>query len=278
LELFQQIDKKVIQTSSVAQVGSTGSAVRAPGILFTIAVGWTVIIAAAPLNIQRQHAIVEIDTFFRHDVRLESPGTMLNDQEIMERVRSGQVELFDELVNRHRPSMLRAAVSKLRNQAVAEEAVQDAFLSAFAHRHTYRGEHSFRGWLWTILLNTCRSLARRELGRIDRAGAQNEFEAANEPCSPGDALGRLVRAEQTALLFRFLDELPEVQADALRLRFFGDLKFDEIAQVMKCSTNGAKQRVRSGLERLSAALRRADVSSIDAKDISGSCGSEGDTL
>jgi RNA polymerase sigma-70 factor, ECF subfamily len=202
---------------------------------------------------------------------------MLNDQEIMERVRSGQVELFDELVNRHRESMFRVAVSKLRNQAVAEEAVQDAFLSAFAHRHTYRCEHSFRGWLWTILLNTCRSLARRELGRIDRAGAPNDFEVSNEPCSSGDALGRLVRAEQAALLFRFLNELPEAQADALRLRFFGELKFDEIAQAMNCSTNGAKQRVRSGLERLSAALRRADVSSIDANDISQSPGSEGDS-
>jgi RNA polymerase sigma-70 factor (ECF subfamily) len=208
--------------------------------------------------------------------RLESPGTMLNDQEIMERVRSGQVEVFDELVNRHRASMLRAAVSKLRDQAIAEEAVQDAFLSAFAHRHTYRAEHSFRGWLWTILLNTCRGLARRELGRIDRAGRPPEFPVSNEPCSSGDALSRLVRAEQAALLFRFLNELPEAQADALRLRFFGELKFDEIAHVMNCSTNGAKQRVRSGLERLSAALRRADVSSIDARDISGSDRSEGD--
>ncbi|MDA0806379.1 MAG: sigma-70 family RNA polymerase sigma factor [Planctomycetota bacterium] len=201
---------------------------------------------------------------------------MLNDQEIMERVRCGQVELFDELVNRHRPSMLRAAASKLRNQAVAEEAVQDAFLSAFAHRHTYRSEHSFRGWLWTILLNTCRSLVRRELARIDRAGRQSEFPASNEPCSSGDALSQLVRAEQAALLFRFLNDLPEAQADALRLRFFGELKFDEIAHVMNCSTNGAKQRVRSGLERLSAALRRADVSSIDARDISRSNRSEGD--
>ena len=122
--------------------------------------------------------------------------------------------------------MLRAAASKLRNQAVAEEAVQDAFLSAFAHRHTYRSEHSFRGWLWTILLNTCRGLVRRELSRIDRAGRQSEFPASNEPCSSGDALSRLVRAEQAALFFRFLNDLPEAQADALRLRFFGELKFD----------------------------------------------------
>jgi RNA polymerase sigma-70 factor, ECF subfamily len=194
------------------------------------------------------------------------PGTMLNDQEIMERVVSGQVELFDELVCRHQASMLRAAVSKLRNQAVAEEAVQDSFLAAFAHRHTFRSEYSFRGWLWTILLNTCRTLARRELNRADRAGRQSERLLECEPCSTGDALGRLVKAEQTKLLFHCLDDLPEVQADALRLRFFGELKFDEIAHAMNCSVNGAKQRVRTGLERLADALRRADTSSIIAKD------------
>jgi len=179
----------------------------------------------------------------------------------MERVRSGQVEMFDELVRRHHASMLRAAVSKLRDQAVAEEAVQDAFLAAYAYRSTFRLELSFRGWLWTILLNTCRKMARRELGRADRAGALPEIPQSSEPCSSGDALSRLVKAEQTELLFRRLDELPEVQADALRLRFFGELKFDEIAHAMNCSPNGAKQRVRTGLERLSATLQRADCSS-----------------
>ena len=207
---------------------------------------------------------------------------MLNDQEIMERVQSGQVELFDELVRRHQASMLRAAVSKLRDQAIAEEAVQDAFLAAFAHRNTFRSEFSFRGWLWTILLNTCRTLARRELGRADRAGRVPPVVATSEPCSTGDALSRLVKAEQATLLFRYLNELPEVQADALRLRFFGELKFDEIAHVMNCSKNGAKQRVRTGLERLSAALHRsdinsADITSIDASDVSRHCGSGGDT-
>jgi RNA polymerase sigma-70 factor, ECF subfamily len=202
---------------------------------------------------------------------------MLNDQEIMERVQSGQVELFDKLVRRHQASMLRAAVSKLRDQAVAEEAVQDAFLAAFAHRNTFRSEFSFRGWLWTILLNTCRTLARRELGRADRAGRVPPVVATSEPCSTGDALSRLINAEQATLLFRHLGELPEVQADALRLRFFGELKFDEIAHAMNCSTNGAKQRVRTGLERLSAALHRADITSIDASDVSRHRGSGGDT-
>lgn len=194
--------------------------------------------------------------------------TMLNDQEIMERVMAGQVELFDELVCRHQASMHKAAVSKLRDWAIAEEAVQDAFLAAFAHRHTYRSEYSFRGWLWTILLNTCRTLARRELSRADRAGRQPELQPEGHPSTNGDALSRLLKVEQMSLLFQYLAELPETHADSLRLRFFGQLKFDEIALAMGCSTNGAKQRVRTGLERLAAALRRAGISSTDTSSVS----------
>ena len=178
-----------------------------------------------------------------------------NDQQIMAEVLSGRTELFDELVCRHRPSMLRAATSKLRNATVAEEAVQDAFLNAYARRATFNPQYSFRGWLWTILLNTCRTLAKREARRPDPPDTQDLL-TAHEPSSTDDALSRLLKVERNALLADLLNELPEAQADALRLRFFGGLKFEEIAQVMNCSLNGAKQRIRRGLERLSESVRR----------------------
>ena len=73
-----------------------------------------------------------------------------------------------------------------------------------------------------------------------------------------DALRRLMQVERSELLGQLLEALPEVQADALRLRFFGGLKFEEIAQAMGSSLTGAKQRVRRGLENLGAAIRFAE--------------------
>jgi RNA polymerase sigma-70 factor (ECF subfamily) len=52
-----------------------------------------------------------------------------------------------------------------------------------------------------------------------------------------------------------LNDLPDVQADAIRLRFFAGLTYDEIAQSMNVSLGGAKLRVRSGLRKLSERLR-----------------------
>jgi RNA polymerase sigma-70 factor (ECF subfamily) len=56
------------------------------------------------------------------------------------------------------------------------------------------------------------------------------------------------------MLERMLSDLPLPQADALRLRFFGELKYQEIADTMRCSLSTAKNRVRDGLVRLSRQL------------------------
>jgi RNA polymerase sigma-70 factor (ECF subfamily) len=57
----------------------------------------------------------------------------------------------------------------------------------------------------------------------------------------------LLAKERTQQLNEVLSDLPDVQADALRLRFFGGLKFQEIADVQGCSLTSAKNRVRWGL-------------------------------
>ena len=72
---------------------------------------------------------------------------------------------------------------------------------------------------------------------------------------------RVMKREQSDLLQRLLDELPKVEAEALRLRFCGEMKFTEIADAMSCSLPTAKNRVRCGLERLSEQLRGKDDNS-----------------
>jgi RNA polymerase sigma-70 factor (ECF subfamily) len=195
-----------------------------------------------------------------------SPCDMpLSDDQIMHRVLDGQPELFEELVRRHRPSLLRTAQHTLRNHAFAEEAVQETFLAAYAKRATFDPQYPFRGWLWTILLNACRTIGRREQRRTDRPGSAEICDDLLTTHSKEDAFASVVDAERDALLSQHLDTLPEVQADAIRLRFFGGLTFEEIATAMGCSLNGAKQRVKKGLERLAAAIRHTH-STNDAGD------------
>jgi len=181
------------------------------------------------------------------------------DGEIVAAVLDGQTEQFSGLVERYERALLQVAVSRLGRRDWAEDAVQEAFLWAFRSLHTYDSQFSFRTWLWTILLNQCRrqyakhARAAELAASGEEAGAWNESEHPAES-SPGPAAALLAKERREELELR-LAQLPEVQADALRLRFFAGLKFHEIAAAMACSLNSAKMRVKGGLLKLAAGLR-----------------------
>jgi RNA polymerase sigma-70 factor (ECF subfamily) len=175
----------------------------------------------------------------------------------MQQVQQGRFEFFEELVSRYRPALLRVAASKLGDRALAEDAVQEAFLAVFAARHTYKPELSFRTWLWTILLNVCRRQMQRRRSRpqeVARSAIQGFEAPLPEPADHETGLTQALWNERREQVAALLDKLPEVQADALRLRFYGGLKFDEIAAAMDCSLGGARLRVRNGLVALAALL------------------------
>jgi RNA polymerase sigma-70 factor, ECF subfamily len=185
------------------------------------------------------------------------------DQYLMTMVLQGQVELFDELVKRHRSSLMRAAVSKMRDMTAAEDVIQDTFLAAYARRVTFNPEYSFRGWLWTIMLNTARThlaLERRRRERLVQVASNTK-----PPITHESGLGSLLKNERSELLAQMLERIPEVEADALRMRFFGELQFNEIAEAMSVSLNGARKRIRRGLERLADALRELESTPFDGE-------------
>jgi RNA polymerase sigma-70 factor (ECF subfamily) len=184
-----------------------------------------------------------------------------SDGELIDAVLDGNKQRFAEIVRRYHGALLRAAASRLKRPDLAEDVVQETFLCAFKSLHTYNSQYSFRTWLWTILLNQCRRRHRRESRRIDLAwtsagSAERAIPQAvvcDEAGPPENAMAR----EQAARLEELLGALPEVQADALRLRFFGGLKFHEIADAMGCSLSSAKARVRLGLTRMSEIMNPA---------------------
>ena len=74
----------------------------------------------------------------------------VTDAELVERARQGDAVAFGELVDRHRSAVYRAALAALRSPADAEDAAQDAFLTAYRRLSSFRGESSFKTWLLTI--------------------------------------------------------------------------------------------------------------------------------
>ena len=91
----------------------------------------------------------------------------MTDGELIRRTLDGDARAFTELVDRHAPACLRYATRMLGDRADAEDAAQEAFLRAHRALASYDANLPFRTWLFTILINRCRtSMSRR--ARRDR--------------------------------------------------------------------------------------------------------------
>lgn len=182
------------------------------------------------------------------DVSEEHP---LRDADIddMRRIQAGQLECFASIVRRHQSRLFKYAVSRLRSRALAEDAVQETFLSVYRGRATFDPSRSFSTWLWSIHVRECRRTATRENGTRDAQWASDSVPRDGSAAGV-DPLLQCVQQEARERLDQFLREIPADQADALRLRYFGELSFKETAETLGISEATAKSRVRYGLAKL----------------------------
>ncbi len=125
------------------------------------------------------------------------------------------------------------AVSLLCEREDAEDAVQQAALQAWQRRAQFDGQRPFKAWWFAILRNYCLD----ELRRKKRAPIPISDEDANLS-SPADesVLDRVA-------LERAMDKLPEMQREVLRLKYYGDLTYEEMAQVLDIPTGTVMSRL-----------------------------------
>jgi RNA polymerase sigma-70 factor (ECF subfamily) len=194
----------------------------------------------------------------------------ISDADIVSRVRAGDSEAFGTLVARYRGALVRVAQSRLGRLDWAEDVAQETLLAAFKWCGSYDPQYSFRTWLWTILLNQCSAHYQRRMRQEETASEYCGERARDSGQADGNTpLAALMSQERTAQLEALLLEISAVQADALRLRFFGGLKFQEIADAMQCSLNTAKNRVRWGLMKMAERIEASQAGTSGRSNIHG---------
>jgi RNA polymerase sigma-70 factor (ECF subfamily) len=97
---------------------------------------------------------------------LERPAEQLSETMLIRRVRDGEHELFYELIRPYERRLYAAALAILRNQADAEDAVQEAVLKAFKYIRQFRAEARFSTWLIQIAVNEARMRRRKAHANI----------------------------------------------------------------------------------------------------------------
>ena len=178
-------------------------------------------------------------------------GRPLNEEELVERARRGDVEAYERIVETYGGIAFRAAYVVVGNAADAEDAAQEGFVKAYRALDRFRRGAPLRPWLLQIVVNEARNRRRssgRQAGLALRAAAENR---------PGDAApspeAALLAAEERRALLDAVSALREEERLVVACRYFLELSEDETATALGIRRGTVKSRLSRALARLRAA-------------------------
>jgi RNA polymerase sigma-70 factor, ECF subfamily len=179
---------------------------------------------------------------------LEIPAQQLHEQQLIQRIRDGEHELFYELIRPYERRVYAAAFAILRNEADADDAAQEAVLKAFTHIRQFRAEARFSTWLIQITVNEARMRRRKEHADLMEPIVNGKGEEGNYTPRdfadwreiPSEALERKEVREKLA---EALTSLGQIYREVFVLRDMQQLSTEETAQALGISTALVKTRL-----------------------------------
>jgi RNA polymerase sigma-70 factor (ECF subfamily) len=182
---------------------------------------------------------------------------------LLQRSLDGDADAIQALVQSHQAAVYRLAFSILEDPAEAEEATQDAFISALNALGSYRGDAQFKSWLFSITINLCRQrLKKRKAKELLLGRIQSLFRLKGEgPAHPEEVI---IQREAKTALWSAVEALGEKHRLPLILYYQHELSVAEIAEVLGLRLGTVLSRLYTARERLRAALDLEAVAVLEA--------------
>jgi RNA polymerase sigma-70 factor, ECF subfamily len=182
-----------------------------------------------------------------------APLRVLADEELMQLVYRGNAAAFEVIYDRHADAAFSLALRMCRQRALAEDVVQEAFLSLWRSGARYdRARGSVRTWTLGIVHNRAIDAIRRRAVR-DRGVVSDEGIEERIPARERTEL-EFARRDEAREIREALGQLPEEQSRVIELAYFGGLTHVEIATMLDIPIGTIKGRMRLGLTKMRMAL------------------------
>jgi len=168
----------------------------------------------------------------------------LNEEQVwLEQARQGDKAAFGKIIEAYQTPVYNLAYRMLNNAGEAEEAAQEAFIRAYTRLDSYDPAHKFSTWLLSITSNYCIDQIRKRRALLL---------SIDEPLAPHPALmsdrskgpeAQLMMNQQQELVQSLLAELAPDYRQAVVLRYWHEMSYEEIAEVMDTSVSAIKSRL-----------------------------------
>ncbi len=175
-----------------------------------------------------------------------------SDLELVEEVRNGRRQAFTELMRRYQQRVYWAARRMVGSHEEADDIAQETFIKAYLGLGEFRGDSSFFTWLYRIAINlSLNAIRKRQLVSYLR---QSDIVNALFPAA-SDPERELVAKETESRLQKAVSALPEKQRAVFVLRYYEELSYDEISEILKTSVGGLKANYFHALKKVQESMR-----------------------
>lgn len=169
----------------------------------------------------------------------QDDATSLPDSHLAERIAAGEQAAFVQLMRRYNRKLYRTARSIVRDDAEAEDVLQDAYLLAYRSLSRFRGDASLSTWLTRIVVNEAIARLRKTTRRAKVISLDCDMEYAPRTSEPEAAAERSDQPDQTAmraearrLIERKIDDLPEAFRTVFVLRVLEEMSVEDVAAAL----------------------------------------------
>jgi RNA polymerase sigma-70 factor (ECF subfamily) len=180
-----------------------------------------------------------------------------NDETLLQLVAQRNLAAYDLLYRRHAQVMYNLITRIVRDQATAEDLLQDVFWQIWENANQYRGSGAALAWMMRVARNRALDQLRRQRVRPPTVSDDaEEVENVATPTTVEEAVEIQMRRVQVQ---RALESIPEEQRVCLELAYFEGLSQREIAEQTNMAVGTIKSRIRIGLEKVERLLRGSGV-------------------
>lgn len=168
----------------------------------------------------------------------------MNEEQVwLDKARQGDKAAFGQLIEAYQGPVYNLAYRMLNNSGEAEEAAQEAFIRAYTRLESYNPAHKFSTWMLSITSNYCIDLIRKRRALLLSIDEPLPAHPALQSEKSKGPESQMVTNEQQEMVQGLLQELPEDYRQAVVLRYWYEMSYDEIAEVMNTTVSAIKSRL-----------------------------------
>ena len=170
-------------------------------------------------------------------------------------LQSGDPTAYRELMKLYRDPLYFMLYEKVSDQELAKDLTIEALGKAFKKLHLYTPEYAFSTWLFTVARNHCIDYLRKhkipmisiDRMMLDEDGKRNSFDLISKSLNPEE---NMEKKQRIAILRQIVDQLKPKYRDLVKLRYFKELSYEEVAETLAIPIGTVKAQLHRSREQL----------------------------